>query len=108
MRNTQYIPTGERNRMMSGPTTGLAVIGVSASVIACVGMSLSAALHIFGGFLSAPVLAESRGGSEPAAAVASANPLWLSFWNILLPLTLVALTLVTFRSWRNRENALSE
>ena len=108
MRNTQYIPTSERNRMMAGPTTGFAVIGVSASVIACVGMSMSAALHIFGGFLSAPVLAESRGASEPAAAAATSNPVWLAFWNILLPLTLVAVTLMTFRSWRNRENALDE
>lgn len=107
MRNTQYIPTSERNRMMSGPTTGLAVIGVSASVIACVGISMSAALHIFGGFLSAPVLAESRGAVQPAAA-GTANPMWLAFWNILLPLVLVVVTLVTFRSWRNRENALNE
>jgi hypothetical protein len=107
MRNTQYIPTSERNRMMTGPRTGFAIIGVSASVIACVGMSMSAALHIFGGFLSAPVLAESRGSSQPAAA-GTANPVWLAFWNILLPLTLVAVTLVTFRSWRNRENVVDQ
>ena len=95
--------------MMAGPRTGFAVIGVSASVIACVGMSMSAALHIFGGFLSAPVLAELRGGvSEPAAAAATSNPVWLAFWNILLPLTLMAVTLMTFRSWRNREKALDE
>jgi hypothetical protein len=104
MRNTQYIPTRERNRMLAGPTTGFAVIGVTASVIACVGMSMSGALHIFGGFLSAPVLAESRGVAQPVAGAGTANPVWLAVWNILLPLTLVAVTLVTFRSWRNREN----
>lgn len=103
MRNTQYIPTRERNRMMAGPTTGLAVIGVSASVVACIGMSMSAALHIFGGFLSAPILADSH-GAGPDAAATTTNPIWLTFWNILLPLTLVSVTLVTFHSWRNRES----
>ena len=93
--------------MLAGPTTGLAVIGVSASVIACVGMSMSAALHIFGGFLSAPILADSHGAGEGAAA-ATTNPVWLAFWNILLPLTLVAITVVTFRSWRNRENTIDQ
>jgi hypothetical protein len=107
MRNTQYIPTRERNRMLAGPTTGLAVIGVSASVVACVGMSLSAALHIFGGFLSAPILADSHGAGEGAVA-ATTNPVWLTFWNILLPLTLVTITVVTFRSWRNRESTIDQ
>jgi hypothetical protein len=90
--------------MMTGPTTGFAIIGVSASVVACVGMSMSGALHIFGGFLSAPVLAESRGVAQPVSS-GTGSPMWLAFWNILLPLTLVAITLLTFRSWRNRENA---
>jgi hypothetical protein len=103
MRGTQYIPTGERSRMMAGTTSGVAVIGVTASVVACVAMSLSAALHIFGGFLSAPVLAENRVSTSGSAAT-TASPLWLALWNILIPLTLVAITLVTFRSWRNREN----
>jgi uncharacterized membrane protein YhaH (DUF805 family) len=106
MRNTQYIPTHERNRMMTGPTTGLAIIGVSASVIACVGLSMSAALHIFGGFLSAPILAESHGGGRGAPAATSL--VWLAFWNILVPITLVAVTTVTFRSWRNRERAADQ
>lgn len=103
MRGTQYIPTGERSRMMAGTTSGVAVIGVTASVVACVAMSMSAALHIFGGFLSAPVLAESR-TAEPSVGATATGPLWLSFWNILIPLLLVAITLVTFRSWRIRES----
>lgn len=107
MRGTQYIPTGERSRMMAGTTSGVAVIGVTASVVACVAMSLSAALHIFGGFLSAPVLAENR-STDSATAVAATSPLWLGLWNILIPLTLVTVTLVTFRSWRNRENESEE
>ena len=106
MRNTQYVPTRERNRMMAGPTTGLAIIGVSASVIACVGMSMSAALHIFGGFLSAPILAESHGAGQGATPATSS--VWLAFWNILLPISLVAVTMVTFRSWRNRERTLDQ
>ena len=106
MRNTQYVPTRERNRMMAGPTTGLAIIGVSASVIACVGMSMSAALHIFGGFLSAPILAESHGAGQGAAPATSS--VWLAFWSILLPISLVAVTMVTFRSWRNRERTLDQ
>jgi len=92
--------------MLAGPTTGLAVIGVSASVIACVGMSLSAALHIFGGFLSAPILEDSHGAGESAAA--ATNPVWLTFWNILFPLTLVTITVVTFRSLRNRESTIDQ
>jgi hypothetical protein len=94
--------------MMTGPTAGFAVIGVSASVIACVAMSMSAALHIFGGFLSAPVLAESRTRSESAVAAVPTTSAWLAFWNILLPFILVAVTLFTFRSWRNRENATGQ
>ena len=42
--------------MMSGPTAGFAVIGVSASAVACVGLGLSAALRLFGGFAWAPIM----------------------------------------------------
>jgi hypothetical protein len=39
---------------------------------------------------------------------ATTNPVWLTFWNILLPLTLVTITVVTFRSWRNRESTIDQ
>jgi hypothetical protein len=70
-------------------------------------MSMSAALHIFGGFLSAPILADSHGAGQSAIAT-TANPIWLTFWNILLPITLVAVTVVTFRSWRSRDNTIDQ
>lgn len=93
--------------MMSGMTSGFAVIGLSTSIVACAGLSLSAALHIFGGFVGFPLLAEAAPGTATQAAHngTTSSALWLSVWNILLPTTILAITLVTFRTWRERENS---
>ena len=95
---TPYISIHGRGEFTGGPTTPLAVAGISASAVACVGLCLSASLHIFARVSTAPVLAE--------ASVSS--PLWMAVWNILLPISLLSITLVTYRSWRKRTNADSE
>ena len=95
---TPYISIHGRGELTGGPTTPLAVAGISASAVACVGLCLSAALHIFARVSTAPVLAESSASSL----------LWLSVWNILLPLSLLGITLVTYRNWRKRELAERE
>jgi hypothetical protein len=91
--------------MMSGPTAGFAVIGVSASAVACVGLGLSAALRLFGGFAWAPIMEAGTGASRGAGASGPASTLWLSVWNIALPSVVFAITLITFYKWRSRENA---
>jgi hypothetical protein len=106
MGSVKYIPTEERGRVMSGPTTAMAVMGISASAVACVGLCVSAALHMFGGFSRAPILGEAISGTPEARHPGTtANPIWLTVWNILLPAVILAITLVVFRSWRNRENS---
>ena len=92
--------------MMSGPTAGFAVIGVSASAVACLALGLSAALRLFGGFSWAPIMAEaSTSASRGAGASGTTSTLWLSVWNIALPSVVFAITLITFYKWRSRENA---
>ena len=95
---THYFPIQGRGQVAGGPTTPFAVAGVSVSALSCVGLCLSAALHIFARVSAAPVLAE--------ASVSS--PLWMTVWNILLPVSLLGITLVTYRSWRKRENSDNE
>lgn len=90
---THYIPIQGRGQAVDGPSASIAVIGISASAFAAVALALSAALHIFAGVSAAPVLAEAS----------TSNPLWLAMWNIVMPAGLLAITLVTYRSWRERE-----
>lgn len=90
---THYISIQGRGQVLSGPSASIAVIGISASAFAAVGLVLSAALHIFAGVSAAPILAEMSG----------ANHFWLTMWNIVMPAGLLAITLVTYRSWRERE-----
>ncbi|HEU5403652.1 MAG TPA: hypothetical protein VFU86_20015 [Terriglobales bacterium] len=92
---THSIPIQGRGQIIGGPTTSLAVASICASVVACVGLSLSAALHIFGGLPELPILAEASVSSH----------LWLAAWNILFPCSLLGITLLTYRSWRKRDLA---
>ena len=95
---THYFPIQGRGQVAGGPTTPFAVAAISASALSCVALCLSAALHIFGRVSAAPVLAE--------ASVSS--PLWMAVWNILLPVSLLGITLVTYRSWCKRAGVDSE
>lgn len=92
---THYIPIQGRGQGVSGPTTSIAIASIGASAVACIGLSLSAALHIFGGFPTAPVVAEAS----------VSNRFWLAAWNILLPCALLGVTLLTYYSWRKRDEA---
>ncbi len=98
--STRYIPIEERGRILSGPTAGVAVVCVSLSAVACVGLSLSAALHVFGGFASAPILQGTGFGTFQRGG----NAIWLAIWNVMMPIVLLAITLLIFRSWRKRES----
>ena len=100
---SRHIPMEEQGRILSGPTTGIAVICVSLSAVACVGLSLSAALHIFGGFSSAPMLQGTGFGTSQTGGAASTSSVWLRAWNVMMPIFLLAITLLTFRSWRKHE-----
>ncbi|MGE5111740.1 MAG: hypothetical protein ACM3JB_12840 [Acidobacteriaceae bacterium] len=91
--STHTIPIQGRGQVLSRASASIAVVGISASAFAAVGLVLSAALHIFAGVSAAPVFAEAWG----------ANHFWLAMWNIVLPAGLLAITLVTYRSWRERE-----
>jgi hypothetical protein len=95
---THYFPIQGRGQVAGGPTTPFAVAGITASAVACAGLCLSAALHIFARVSAAPVLAESSVSS----------PLWMTVWNIFLPVSLLGITLVIYRSWRKRANAENE
>ncbi len=90
---THYIPI-RHGQVVPRPTTSIVVAGIGASALACLGISLSAVLHIFGGLSSAPVLAE---------AVVSSH-FWLAVWNILMPVSLLGITLLIYRSWRKHED----
>lgn len=90
---THYIPIQGRGHVVDGTTTYIAVAGISASAIACAGLSLSAAIHIFAGLSAAPVLAEAF----------VSNRFWLAFWNIVMPCSLSGITVATYRSWRKLE-----
>lgn len=92
---THYIPIQSRGQVLGGPATFVAIVGISASGVACLGLSLSAAMHIFGGLSAAPVLAEAF----------VSNRFWLAFWNIAMPCLLSGITLWTYRIWRRREAA---
>ena len=104
MQGVQYIPTRERNRMMSGPASSLAMIGLSVSAIACAGMCLSAALRLFGGFHWAPLLGEAPQSASAAASVPvpQVSTTWLAVWNFGLPSTILALTAIVLRGWKVR------
>jgi hypothetical protein len=92
---THYFPIQGRGQVAGGPTTPFAIAAITASVLSCFGLCLSAALHIFARVATAPVLAESSVSS----------PLWLTVWNILLPVLLLGITLVIYISWRKRATA---
>jgi hypothetical protein len=102
---SRHIPLEEQGRILSGPTAGIAVICVSLSAVVCVGLSLSAALHIFGGFAWAPMLQETGFGTSQTGGAASTSSFRLTAWNVMMPIFLLAITLLTFRSWRKRSSA---
>ncbi len=103
--SSRYIPLEERGRVLSGPTAGIAVVCVSVSAVASVGLSLSAFLHIFGGFSSLPILQGTGFGPPQSAGAINTGTLWLTIWNVMMPVILMAITLLTFRSWRKRQSA---
>ena len=90
---THYIPF--RGQAITGPTASIAVAGITLSAAACFGLSLSAILHIFGSLAAAPILGEAF----------VTNRFWLAFWNIVMPGSMLGITLCTYRSWRKRESA---
>ena len=86
---THYIPIQSRGNVVSGPTTFIAIAGIGASAVACIGLSLSGALHLFSGLSAAPVLAEAF----------VSNRFWLAFWNIAMPCSLSGITVATYLKW---------